>query len=73
MSSLQAFNDWVGGYSVESDGGWSEEVWMAAWAAATKAEREGCAELAEATPVDHTLTGYKIYGSMVAQAIRNQE
>lgn len=31
MTREEAFKKWAGSYSFENNGGWSEEVWAAAW------------------------------------------
>ena len=35
MLSDAMFEDWIGPMAAEDDGGWSREVWDAAWEAAT--------------------------------------
>ena len=50
---------------------WDEHAMRAYAAAAVRAEREACAQLAESTVCDtHLPTGVRIYGTRAAAAIR---
>lgn len=44
----EAFELWFGQSAAESDGGWSKEVWDAAWDAAVMAAQEANEQIAEA-------------------------